>query len=299
MIRRSSPHETTPTKETSSLLVAGQILIAAGLVVTLFIVFEIFGTAFIQQQHQTRLRSQLEPALHDPTESRVIRGPLVTAPVHAAPAGGSPVAVLKIPRIGLDMVVVQGTSTTDLELGPGHYAGTPLPGEAGNVGIAGHRTTWARPFWNLDELLPGDFIKLRSPQGVFVYRMIWIKAVNPTDVAVLDPTAHPSLTLTTCTPKFSAAQRLVVRARLVRSSLTTSRLVTFPAPRSDITTIGTPSLLPSILLGSLSTLLIGGTILIANRSPRRWLILTCGGSLSALALLATFFVASPLLPANL
>ena len=79
--------------------------------------------------------------------------------------------MLRIAKIGLNKVIVQGTSTADLRQGPGHYPGTPLPGEQGNAAIAGHRTTYGAPFYNLDELAPGDLIEITTVQGTFTYRV--------------------------------------------------------------------------------------------------------------------------------
>jgi sortase A len=118
------------------------------------------------------------------------------------------------------MVVVEGTDTAELQQGPGHYPGTPLPGEAGNSAIAGHRTTYLHPFYNLDQLVPGDEITVTTLQGVFDYDVTSSEIVDPSDVAVVDDTTTPQLTLTTCNPRFSARQRLVVHAALVASSLT-------------------------------------------------------------------------------
>jgi sortase A len=102
-----------------------------------------------------------------------------------------------------------------LEQGPGHYQGTSLPGEAGNVAIAGHRTTYAHPFYNLDALSPGDNIYILTAQGLFQYTVNGSQVVDPTDVAVLNTTPGKStLTLTTCNPRYSAATRLVVTADL-------------------------------------------------------------------------------------
>ena len=120
-----------------------------------------------------------------------------------------------IPAIGLDRYVVEGTDENDLQMGPGHYAGTALPGQMGNVGIAGHRTTFGAPFFRLNELVPGDLIYLTDTSGttwVYNVRRQWV--VPPTDVGVLDPARQPELTLTTCNPRFEATSRLVVRAVL-------------------------------------------------------------------------------------
>lgn len=270
------------------------------MVILLFVLFQVFGTAYIQQRHQAQLREELAPSLHDPSLTTTVKGKLTPAPPHPAPSPGAPVATISIPKIGLNMVVVEGTGEASLELGPGHYSGTPLPGEAGNVAIAGHRTTWARPFYNLDAMRPGDPIFFTTPQGRFTYRTVRTIVVLPTDVAVLKPTVKPTLTLTTCNPRFSAATRMVLRARLVASSLTPRTKVTYPAPRSDLAVLVPTNPLPAILFGLLSFVLIAATMILAPRSHRfRWPLWAIGVLLSLIALTATFYVASPLLPANL
>ena len=130
---------------------------------------------------------------------------------------------LRIPRIGLDVLVVEGTTVEALRAGAGHYTGTPLPGDVGNVGIAGHRTTYGRPFNNLDLLTTGDLAVLQTPFETYTYQAIapfaghanpWV--VPPSDISVVgqDLTVR-SLTLTTCNPKGSARERLVMRFMLV------------------------------------------------------------------------------------
>ena len=130
-----------------------------------------------------------------------------------------------IPELRVDTLVVEGTSPSALRAGAGHYPNTPLPGQGGNVAIAGHRTTYGRPFNQLDQLAPGDVVWLATPVGDYRYVVStapegWTSnpyVTTPTDWRVVEPTATPSLTLTTCHPKGSAAQRLVVRAELVDS----------------------------------------------------------------------------------
>jgi sortase A len=145
--------------------------------------------------------------------------PLTPAGTVDEPAQGALVGRIQIPAIGLSQYVVEGTSASDLSLGPGHYAGTPLPGESGNIAIAGHRTTYGAPFDHLDELEAGDDLYLTAASGS-QYRYVVSRApfaVLPTDVAVLDEFGDDRVTLTTCTPKFSASERLVVVAKLVSS----------------------------------------------------------------------------------
>jgi sortase A len=128
-------------------------------------------------------------------------------------AVGDSLTRIKIPALGVNMVVVQGTTESALQAGAGHYVNTPLPCEGGNVAIAGHRTTYGKPFTNLDKLQPGDTIELDTPIGGCVYRVAQAPfVVAPTDISVLAATSVRTLTLTTCNPKGSAAQRLVVHA---------------------------------------------------------------------------------------
>lgn len=186
---------------------AGWTLITAGILVGLFVVYELLVTDLITARHQATLRDDLARRFQ-------VGGPGGEAP---RPAAGRGLAILRIPRIDLEAVVVEGVGLEDLQKGPGHYSRTPLPGEDGNVGIAGHRTTYGKPFWSLDELRPGDEIFLRTGEGEFVYEVAWTRVVLPSQSEVLDPTPRPALTLTTCEPKFSAAKRLIVRALQVRA----------------------------------------------------------------------------------
>jgi LPXTG-site transpeptidase (sortase) family protein len=131
---------------------------------------------------------------------------------------GQPLTRIEIPKLGVDTIVVQGTSPSALRAGAGHYPNTPLPGQKGNVAIAGHRTTYGRPFNKVDQLRPGDKIILTTPVGRYTYsvtRLPWI--TDPWDWSVVDKSTEPLLTLTACHPKGSARQRLIVRAKLIRS----------------------------------------------------------------------------------
>lgn len=138
---------------------------------------------------------------------------------------GSPLTEIVIPDLDVETLVVEGTSPAALRAGAGHYPNTPLPGEDGNVSIAGHRTTYGKPFNQVDQLEPGDEIWLLTPTGDHRYVVSdppdgidqnpWI--TDPGDWGVTAPTDEASLTLTTCHPKGSAAQRMIVRAELVGS----------------------------------------------------------------------------------
>jgi sortase A len=132
---------------------------------------------------------------------------------------GDAYAVILIPRISLDMVVVQGTDYEDLKKGPGHYLDTANPWDGtGRVGIAGHRTTYLHPFFNLDKVQVGDPISLITRYGRYDY-LVTANFVLPEETAgkVLDQTTDPTLVLTTCNPKYASSQRLIVTAKLVRA----------------------------------------------------------------------------------
>lgn len=139
---------------------------------------------------------------------------------------GETVGRIEIPAIGVDKYVVEGVRRSDLRQGPGHYPETPLPGQAGNAAIAGHRTTYGAPFGELDKLVPGDEIIVETLQGRFHYEVmghpgpdgttVGHHIVDPYDgVVVLDDHGDDRLTLTACHPRYSARQRIVVTARLV------------------------------------------------------------------------------------
>jgi sortase A len=118
---------------------------------------------------------------------------------------------------GLDMVFVQGTDESSLELGPGHYPETAMPGQGKTIAIAGHRTTYLAPFRHIDSMKPGDKITLKMPYGTFVYRMQKSEIVDPSDVGVIHETGYERLVLSACNPLYSASQRYIIFARLARA----------------------------------------------------------------------------------
>ncbi len=214
----------------------GRTFIIVGLFILGFVAFQLWGTSLEEGRNQSELTDQLATNVRDTADvsgaddageladalARAMENKdPATAPATPAPAEGEPVGVIEIPKIGLERVIVQGVSKADLKKGPGHYPGTPLPGQAGNSGIAGHRTTYGAPFNRIDELVPGDEITITTPQGRFLYKVI--KApdseaapyiVKPSDVAVLDDKGDNRITLTACHPKYSAKQRIIVNAVL-------------------------------------------------------------------------------------
>jgi sortase A len=136
---------------------------------------------------------------------------------HTAP--GSPVGSISIPRIHANFVVIDGTGTAELEKGPGVYADTRFPGLGGTTAIAGHRTTWLAPFRRINELHKGEHILLNMPYAHFLYTVTGHRVVAPTDVAAaIDQIGYSRLVLSACTPLFSAAQRILVYARLTSAA---------------------------------------------------------------------------------
>ena len=126
---------------------------------------------------------------------------------------------IKIDRNGLDAVVVQGTETSDLQKGPGHYRVTSFPGQPGTVAIAGHRTTYLAPFRHINDIQDGDQIRLEMPYAAFTYTVEKHEIVDPGDVQIIKPVGYPRLVLTACHPLYSASHRWAVFARLTRIDL--------------------------------------------------------------------------------
>jgi sortase A len=187
----------------------------------LFLVWQLWGTSISQHHAQNQLKSQFQAL--EAQHARGSHHPHSTSLIPAAtrvslPADGSVMAEIQIPAIGVDQYVVEGTSEADLSKGPGHYVGTAVPGQAGNVAIAGHRTTNGAPFNGLGHLVPGDRIILTTVYGqTFTYVVSGTpQAVSPSDVGVLNYFGDDRVTLTTCNPEFSSTQRLVVVGKLDR-----------------------------------------------------------------------------------
>jgi sortase A len=129
-------------------------------------------------------------------------------------ATGDAIGRIAIPKIGVGFDVVQGTDELSLEKGPGHYPATSFPGLAQTVAIAGHRTTYLAPFRHIDALRPGDRIVLTMPYGRFTYVVQYLKIVLPTALWVTRNVGYDRLVLSACNPLYSAAQRIIVFARL-------------------------------------------------------------------------------------
>lgn len=206
----------------------GKFLISVGVGVLLFVAYTLWGTGFYTDQQQDRLKeeyAQLPVVEDDPTDDKP-PGP----PDSFAPGPGDAAFEMRIPKIWGDKswVVVEGVDVEDLKKGPGHYPrcrpgfDLPLctefpatwPGQQGRVVVSGHRTTYDAPFWDLQELRAGDAIVTDTKWGRFTYRVTESKIVEPDSQIVVIPSEDAEIVLTTCNPRFSADQRLVVYAEL-------------------------------------------------------------------------------------
>jgi sortase A len=129
---------------------------------------------------------------------------------------GDAIGRIKIPRIGLDMVVIEGTDHESLKKGPGRYLGSFMPGENRLVYIAGHRTTYLAPFSHIDSIRKGDLVTLQVPYATFTYRVSGHRIVAATDLSVLRSPRHERLILQACHPRFFASHRYLQYAQLLR-----------------------------------------------------------------------------------
>jgi sortase A len=292
-------------------MAVGRAVLVSGVLVLLFIPYLLWGTGLQTARSQAQLRTEFANAQRRagvsisghpvaPKKGNPVSQLQVAAPI-ADPALGAPLGVITIPAIDLSMVVVEGTADDQLRSGPGHYPGTPLPGEAGNSAIAGHRTTYLHPFYNLNDLVAGDPITIETVQGIFLYHVTTSLIVAPNDVSVIAATTTPTLTLTTCNPRFSATQRLVVHASLVASILSHAKVA--PASVTPKTHYPSPSghnWWAAILWGLAVAIVITAVWAGARRVGRggRALVLTFG--LIAWLVVVFFFFQSvaPLLPAS-
>jgi sortase A len=293
-------------------MAVGRILLVAGVLILLFIPYLLWGTGLSTARNQSLLRQQFKADLHragaitPSTLPKTSQPTLEVAPPESAPALGSAVGTIDIPLISLSMVVVEGTADAQLALGPGHYPGTPLPGEAGNSAIAGHRTTYLHPFYDLNEVTPGTPIYIITTQGDFQYDVTSQEVVSPNDVSVVNQTTTPQLTLTTCNPRYSATQRLVVHAVLVAGVLNRAapETTTDPVrPKPSHAKTPTPparSWSTAILWGVAVAAGITAIWIGARRTHRGTRALLLGGGLVVWLVVVFYFFQSvaPLLPAS-
>ena len=195
--------------------VTGRVLVTVGTLLLLFVAYQLWGTGIYEAREQSRLQGEVKQQIaHSRAARAPVSGTTTTTTPPPPPPEGEGIGLIHIPKIGLDRAVVQGVAVPDLRKGPGHYPDSPMPGQLGNAAIAGHRTTYGAPFNRIDELAPGDEITIVTVSGSFHYTVTGQLVVTPKQTEVLDATADATLTLTTCNPKYSARERLVVKARL-------------------------------------------------------------------------------------
>jgi sortase A len=202
----------------------GQALITVGVVLLLFCVYELYITGLYTDREQKALGAELSRQWDGPVAAAASPG---EPAVVDEPVPGGAYARLYVPRLygQASRTVVEGVEVPDLKKGPGHLPESAAPGELGNTVISGHRTTYSSPFADLDRLVPGDAVVVETRTAWLTYRATGSQVVSPSAVEVTYPVpgqrgAAPTerlLTLTTCNPKYSARQRLVVRAVLESS----------------------------------------------------------------------------------
>lgn len=273
----------------------GRFFITTGIVILLFVAYQLWGTGLQEASAQSSLGSDFD-ALIGSVDGDELAAPITSTTSSAAPTttevaqtttttstttttlpaaggtipvsdpdlanklyreGGEAIARIEIPQIEVNKVIVEGVKVEDLRNGPGHYRSTVFPGQEGNSGVAGHRTTYGAPFNRIDELLPGDEFTVTTVQGEHTYRVMSAEEaygaerlgslsdfqvdgaqgdlghiiVRPQDTWVLGDFGDNRLTLTACHPKFSARERIIVAAELV------SVAVDAPPPPPDYSTV--------------------------------------------------------------
>jgi sortase A len=179
-------------------------------------------TAISAARAQTALRTELAQREAAWTPSARAKRPVPlrrrAAAYHRSLRRGDAIGRIVVPRLGLRTVFVEGTRKGDLARGPGHYGMTRLPGLGGTVAVAGHRTTYLRPFRHINKMRIGDSISLELPYGTFRYRVYARKIVDERDWSIIGRRRFEKLVLSACHPLYSAAQRIVVFARLKSAS---------------------------------------------------------------------------------
>jgi len=316
----------SPTVRLARVLnVVGRTMITAGVLILLFVAYQLWGTGIREAQAQDRLQRQFDRKVAEAAGDRdnaVVSGdsgtsspppssspsstttPVTTtsvAPPLAAPPEGEVLGKIEIPKIGLSAYVVEGVRDADLKKGPGHYPETPLPGQKGNAAIAGHRTTYGAPFANIDDLKPGDTITVTTLQGTFTYAVTDPphEIVAPSAVEVLADKGDNRLTLTACHPRYSASQRIIVSALLQGTPVPAPpRTAPAPPPRLETGLSGERApKLPAILFGALCAA-IWLLAWLAGKRWRKWPSYVIALPFFLVALFYFFENFSRLLPSN-
>jgi sortase A len=357
-----SPVDADPSTVRPNRLIAatGHILVTAGVVVLLFVGYQVWGTGLQEARAQEALAEEFDALLAETATDRAANAPAAdpdaaadgsptadsvptnpplssfdrdTVVATLFPEPGAVTARIRMPAIDVDKLVVEGVAAADLRRGPGHYPATAQPGFEGNASIAGHRTTYGQPFRDVDRLVPGDRITVTTLVGTHVYevmdpaeafgdRLAEVDGVGaghvivpPRATWVLGSFGDDRLTLTACHPAYSARQRIVVAARLLRPGIETPPIAAAPdalafsarPERSDAPTPGAVVAAPgldggdgglfaAVLLGAVALALYVAT-LAAGRRWRRLPAYAIGAGPVAWALFGCFQQVDRILPA--
>lgn len=208
-------------------LSAGLLVVGVGLIGWALLVWQWQDpiTFLLMRRDQRVLAKQFEEQLaaYRPPVLSSTSGGVPTVAVQAAryrqaATRGAPIARLRIPKLGLDVVVVNGTDRDTLRKGPGRHLASWMPGEGQLVYVAGHRTTYGAPFSRIDRLGKGDRVTIELPYGRFAYSVVGRRIVPATFLQVLESRGRDELALQACWPRFSARQRIIVYARLAKAT---------------------------------------------------------------------------------
>lgn len=281
--------------------VVGRTMIATGMLLLSFVAYQLWGTGIAESRAQDKLAAQFRN-----TTTSVASTP-ITTPAPVIPKVGDIVGKLTIPSIKVSKWIIAGVGYKQLEKGPGLFAGSPLPGQLGNVAIAGHRTTYGAPFSRIDEIQKGDIITIDTSAGSFAYEVNnKPRIVSATDVAVVktkDETVA-SLTLVSCHPKWTSKQRIIVTA-VLQPKIVPLPTTTFEDTIDNVEVLNEGwfhdlSALPQTI--GLALLLVGivvGASIIRRRGRSKWLVYPITAVVFMPVLFVFFGFITRLLPTNI
>lgn len=291
--------------------ILGRVFVGAGLILLFYTAYLLWGTGVYTKQQQERAANELarNPIV---SEERLSSGNIPPARPPDGARLGDPLFTLKIPKIGLETVIVQGIGREELKKGPGHFPDcaesggsgecvndAKYPGEGGNVAISGHRTTYGAPFFRLNELEEGDVIDFVSGRARYRYRVREQQIVDPVSgFATVEQHGRDEVTLTTCHPRFSAAQRLIIQGDYEGASL-----VSAPAPEGSATEAPRPAQRPVIptdvlVLGSIAAASALGALGLSKRHQLKALYISIVIAGAAGLWIGVFPRVLALMPAN-
>lgn len=236
--------------------IAGLLLVGLSIVLALFIAFEFLFSGVVEQRHQRALLPELQQ-----------RMALTTFDSRTEPVPSGPIGLIQIPSLGVSQVVVQGSSTADLQQGPGHLPGTVLPGEFGNAVIIGHRRLYGGPFSGLSSLHVGDSIVAITGQGKFIYHVQKVFLIKPGESDVVSPSLDSRLSLVTSGGSLNSGDRLAVVAKLDGKPLGLPHRPPVAVPSDQLGITGNISgLLMAILWGQL----LAVAVVLGWKALRTW-----------------------------